>query len=250
MKKLLLLSSTVLLAASCSQEKRLLHKAEIATERMEYDQAIAYYDEVLQKNSNSYRANAGKGIVLSEFTEQYDKAIPYLSKALSESPRDTLMNLNYNLGKSYHITGNYTQALYYYGKLKGYSEKEDPSFSYTLSKAIDDCHYALAHTEVAPPEEQQVSNAGPVINSPMPEYGAVMVGNDMIFPSKRKAEPNEKKNPWTGKYFESMYISTWENGKFSEPRRYTLPDMGDESEYQKHNEAVISASADGKKLYV
>jgi len=250
MKKLLILTPTFLLLLSCSQEKRLIHKAEVATERMEYDQAIAYYDEVLEKNSNSYRANAGKGMVLSEFTEQYDKAIPYLEKALSESPKDTLANLNYNLGKSYHITAQYNKALVYYGKLKNYNEVGDPTFGYVLTKSIADCNYALAHPKVAEPSEQNIKNVGTPVNTPMPEYGAVMVGNDMIFTSKRKDDEKEKKNGWDGKYFESMYISTLQDGKFTEPRRYTLPDLDENSEFQKHNEAVISASPDGKKLYV
>ncbi|MCE3260791.1 MAG: hypothetical protein K0S12_2432 [Bacteroidetes bacterium] len=107
MKNLILLSVAAVLAVSCSQEKKLLRKAAVAVEQSDYEKGIKYYDQILSKNKNSYYGNAGKGVVLSEYLAQHEKAIPYLEKALDKSPRKTQMKLNYDLGKSYHHVGNY-----------------------------------------------------------------------------------------------------------------------------------------------
>src|SRR5690349_195303 len=97
----------ILLMASCSQEKKLLRKASVAVDQSDFDKAIAQYDEILAKNDKSFFGNAGKGIVLSEYMSRHEQAIPYLEKALANSPPDkTKPILNGNLGKSYHFIGN------------------------------------------------------------------------------------------------------------------------------------------------
>src|SRR5207237_633883 len=76
-----------LLLASCSAERKTLRKASNAVDRMEYDEALAQYDKLVQKDHNSFYGNAGKGIVLSEFLARHEQAIPYLEKAVANSPK-------------------------------------------------------------------------------------------------------------------------------------------------------------------
>lgn len=237
--------------SSCSENKRLIKKAEIATGRMEYQKAIGYYDQVLEKDKESYRANTGKGIVLSDFMGKYDVAIPYLEKALSLSPKkDTLVKINYNLGKAYHYTGNYNKALYYYGRVTPYNETGDSDADPYLNKRIADCKYALKNTDIGPENEQNVKNAGNMINTENPEYAPVSAGNNLYFTSKKQDDEKEKVNGWDGKYFESMYVSSFINNNFSKPERYTIPDLDENSKFQKHNEAVISVADKDKKMYI
>lgn len=252
MKKLipLKLAFVLCILVSCSQEKKLLRKANIATDRMEYEKAIAYYDQAIELNGNSYRANVGKGIVLAEFMERYAEAIPYLEKALNHSPEDTLPKINYDLGKSYHHLNNYQRALYYYYKVVPYNKANNPDFDIFLSKRIADCKYALTHNTTAPADEQLVVNVGRPVNTDMPEYSPVFINGELLFTSKLKDNANEKKNEWDGKYFESMYVSTFNKKEFSEPRKYTLPDMNSKKKYAKYNEAVVSVTPDRKKLFV
>src|SRR5688572_13644516 len=101
MKKLVfaILILITLFISFCSSEKTLVRKASNAVESADYDQAIAYYDEVLVKDSNSYYATAGKGIVLSEYKEKHREAIPYLEKALKNSPKKNLTKIYADLGK-------------------------------------------------------------------------------------------------------------------------------------------------------
>jgi outer membrane protein OmpA-like peptidoglycan-associated protein/tetratricopeptide (TPR) repeat protein len=234
---------------SCSQEKILIRKASNAVDVYDYDKAISYYDQILAKDSNSFYANAGKGIVLSEYMGKYDKAIPYLEKA-SKNPKKASMKINNDLGRSYHYVGNYPRALDFYDKVAQVNNEDSEDYDYFLSKRISDCRYALEHPEVASVEEQSYKNIGPVINTDMPEYGAIYKNDELLFTSKRQDTPKEKKNGLDGRYFESMYVSTIKDGSYSAPRRYTLPDKGKESNFKRGSESALSISPDGKTLYV
>ncbi|MBA3971918.1 MAG: tetratricopeptide repeat protein, partial [Bacteroidetes bacterium] len=196
----------------------MIRKAEVATDRMEYTKALAYYDQALEKDNNNYHANTGKGIILSEFMERYDMALPYLEKALSLSPKkDTLVKINYNLGKGYHYLENYNKALYYYSRVSPHNEVDNSDYDPYLNKRISDCNYAMAHSTVAPKGEQNIINVGNSINSELPEYAAVPAGDNLYFTSKKKDDEKENINAWDGKYFESMYVSKVNNDIFTTP---------------------------------
>jgi outer membrane protein OmpA-like peptidoglycan-associated protein/tetratricopeptide (TPR) repeat protein len=228
--------------------KKYLRKAEKATGRIEYAKALEYYNKVLDSDPNSYEANAGKGMVLGEFMERYEQAIPYLEKALAKSTKDTLLTIYYTLGKCYHYQGDYNRALYCYNKLQGYEEIGNPMFAVFLRKNIADCYYGLEHKTQG---KQYVQNSGPVINTPNPEYAPVIMNkNELVFTSKRKDDDKEKLNEWDGKYFESMYTSNIENGKLSTPKRFTRPDLKNDSKFPKYNESTISISLDGRSLFL
>ncbi len=238
----------ILLMASCSQEKKLLRKASVAVDQSDFDKAIAQYDEILAKNDKSFFGNAGKGIVLSEYMSRHEQAIPYLEKALANSPPEkTKPILDGNLGKSYHFIGNYARALTYYGKLDNNPDYSD--YDEFLTKRIADCKYAIAHPEVAPPENQSIVNVGNTVNTDKPEYTPVFTNNNLFFTSKRQDDPKEKKNGIDGKFFESVYVSEMKDGTFGAPQRVDLGSTaGMRSE--KMGEAVASASPDGQKLFI
>src|ERR1041384_4893364 len=86
MKKIVPLVLLSLAFTFCSQEKKLLRQASNAVDRSDFDKANGYYDQIIQKNENSFFGNAGKGVVLSEFQGRHEQAIPYLEKALANSP--------------------------------------------------------------------------------------------------------------------------------------------------------------------
>lgn len=241
---------SILFMVSCSEEKKLIRKASNAVDVYDYDKAISYYDQILAKDSNNFAANAGKGVVLSEYMSKYDKAIPYLEKANKKSPGKTSMKINNDLGKSYHYIGNYPRALYFYGKSTTDNKEDSPDYDILLSKRIADCKFAMENPEINPPELQSVKNVGSVINTDMPEYGPLYTNGKLIFTSKRKDTPKEKKNGLDRRYFESMYISNVNNNSFSAPRRFTLPDKGNDSKFPKGGESAVSISADGKTLYI
>src|SRR4051812_24149258 len=194
MKKIIPLVLLSLIFTYCSQEKKLLRHAANAVERSEFEKAVGYYDQVIQKDSSSFFGNAGKGVVLSEFMSRHEQAIPYLERALKNTPDKTKPILHSNLGKSYHFVGNYERALFYYGKSQKDNDPKWADYDEFLTKRIADCRYAIEHPQVAPPENQSITNVGPTINTEMPEYTPVVAGGKMYFTSKRQDDPKEKKN--------------------------------------------------------
>ncbi|MBA3664220.1 MAG: OmpA family protein [Bacteroidetes bacterium] len=249
MKRIICVLGIALLAA-CSHEKKMLRKAAIAVEQSDFEKAVTNYDQILKKNKDSYYGNAGKGIVLSEYMGKHEQAIPYLEKALEKSPKKTQGKINNDLGISYHYMGNYTRALYFYGMALTTNTEDNPDYDGFLTKRIADCKYAMEHPEVNPAEEQWVKNVGKPVNTDMPEYSPVFSNGNLLFTSQRKDNPKEVKNGVDGRYFENMYISKVKDGSFTTPERYTLPNYSKNRKFNRHNESVISASADNKILFV
>jgi outer membrane protein OmpA-like peptidoglycan-associated protein len=239
----------ITMEASAQEEKKFIKEAQIATDKVKYDRAIEYYGKALKIKESSFEANAGMGVVLAEYLNRYEEAIPYLEKALRESSSDTISAVYYALGKSYHFIGQYSNALTFYNKLLEFTEIGNPMYLITLKKRIADCQYAMAHMKTD--KTILVSNIGKMINTNQPEYVPMLTSNnELIFTSKRKDDRKEKINSWDGKYFESMYISKMENGSFASPRRFTEPDLADRSKFSKFNESNVSVSPSGNTLFI
>ena len=239
---------------ACSPLNKYIRKAgREAGGKGDLEKARLYYLKAYHLDSNSYKANVGLGITLSEFMGKYQEALPYLKNAERLSTKDTLEDLFYALGKSYHYHEQFDKALTNYHKMQKYTalQDDDKLFHLELDKDIEDCNYAQSHTLITNPKEYYVANVGSKINTPAPEYVPVLTkNNELLFTSKRKDDKKEKINPLDGQYFESMYISKIENGTFSEPRRYTIPDMYLKSAFKKGHESIVSMSPDGKKVFV
>jgi outer membrane protein OmpA-like peptidoglycan-associated protein len=255
MRKLFLLLILVIFSQSIafSQIKRYLRKAAHATDNGRFDKAREYYLKALAINKDNYSANVGFGVTLSEFMDQPEEALPYLQNAYRHTPKDTLPDLLYALAKCYQHFGNFTESINFIDMLGGAVslDEDDKLFQLDLKKRREDCVYAMANTSNTNPKDWYVVNLGSTVNSKTPEYVPVITpNNELLFTSKRQDDKKEKISDLDGKYFESMYLSQTENGKFTAPRRYTVPDLYLSSKYRKHHESVISMSPDGKKLYV
>jgi outer membrane protein OmpA-like peptidoglycan-associated protein len=250
MKKTVPLILLSLLLSYCSQEKKLLRKASAAVDNSEFDKALGYYDQCIKNNDKSFFGYAGKGIVLSEYMGRHEQAIPFLEKALANSPPEkTKPILNDNLARSYHFIGNYKRALQYYGNVQ--QDATYAEYDQFLSKRIADCKYAIEHPEVALPENQTVANIGGPVNTEMPEYTPVVANGNLYFTSKRQDTPKEKKNGVDGKYFESVYVSKGKDGAWTTPEKVTLTEVDKQPlKLRKSGEAVASASPDGKSLFI
>jgi outer membrane protein OmpA-like peptidoglycan-associated protein len=255
MRKFLLVLTLILASQSISfsQVKRYLRKAANATDKGNIEKARMYYQKALAIDKDNYNANIGYGITLSEFLDQPEEALPYLENAYRHTPKDTLPDLIYALAKCYQHHGNFKTSIKFLEMLNGAVaiDEDDKSFQLDLVKRKEDCVYAMANPDPANTKDWYVVNLGSTINSKSPEYVPVITpNNELIFTSKRQDDKREKISDLDGKYFESMYLSQTEGGKFAAPRRYTVPDLFLSSKFRKHHESVISMSPDGKKLYV
>lgn len=236
-----------------SQVKGFLNKAARSTENGYLENARKYYLKALAKDKDNYNANIGMGITLSEFMGQPEEALPYLENAYKHTPKDTLPDLFYALAKCYQHVGKYNEAIFFLEKLNGSValDEDDKGYQLDLTKRKADCVYAMSNSSAMNSKDWYVVNLGSNINSKTPEYVPVITpDNELLFTSKRQDHQKEKINDNDGKYFESMYISKMENGRFTAPRRYTIPDLFLNSKFSKHHESIISMSPDGKKLFI
>lgn len=253
MKKFLSIFLLLLCFASSAQVKKYIRKASKAATKNQLEKARTLYLKAYELDKTNYKTNLGLGITLSEFMDKPEEALPYLETAYAHSPKDTMADLIYALGKCYHHKGEYQKALTFYHKLDASVavEEDDKRYHMDLKKRIEDCEYGLSHTELTNGKEYYVVNAGTNINSKMSEYVPVMTPDNMLlFTSRRQDSPKEKVNPLDGKYYEAMYASKIENGRPQNVRRYTVPDLYMKSKFKKGHESVISISPDGKTLFV
>ncbi len=252
LKNLFVLMSLLYAFPSIAQIKKYISKAENAVYIGDCPKAKEYYLKALQIDSNNYTANLGLGLTMAYFMEDFEACLPYLEKALKLSlDKKSTSDVYYALGKTLHYLGRYDEALIYYEKMLIYEEPGNAMFQPELNKRIEDCKYAIANSAYSDASKWYVVNAGKTINTAMPEYVPVLIGNNkMIFTSKRKDNEKEKLNKDNGQYFESMYITDINNGYTSTPMRYTIPVLNPKSKFKNTNESVISLMPGGKKIFI
>jgi len=223
-------------------------------DRGDFKEAKKNYLKALEIEKDNYKANLGMGFLLSETLEDYATALPYLEKALKNQNKDTVADLSYALGKSYQFTAQFAKALFYFTKLNQVKAFEDDNLDFIkdVTKRKLDCQYALQNFDKIKStfnSDCYVVNVGKTINTDAPEYVPVFnLQNQLIFTSKRKDEKQKITNILDIKYYESMFISKLENGKFSDAKPYELSEL--KSNYLRGNESVISITGDGKELFV
>jgi len=236
---------------SFTPEDKYIRQALKQLEKGNLKEAKVLYQKAIEKDPNSFKANVGMGLLLSELLDNYGGALPYLEKAYKISSKDTMVQLMYSLAKCYQYNGEYEKAIGFFDRLNGYEDyEEEIDLAKDIKKRKEDCNYAITHRSYTAPTNFYIVNAGKTINSDMPEYVPVLTPqNELIFTSRRQDDKKEQLSYLDGKYFESMYISKIEGGGFKEPRRYTLPDQLLSSHYLKKHESVVSMSQDGKILF-
>ena len=233
--------------SSCSMARIYCRLAEFKIDKGNYSGAERYFLKAVNKDSLFYKANLGLGIMYTEWMSRYEEAEPYLQRALHASRKDTSYDIIFALGKIYHYEGQYKKALAYYNRMKDVVDFEKESnFQSELQKRKDDCNYALEHIKDEEPANLVVTNAGPSINSSMPEYVPLLHGNELYFTSKRKDDPSEKVSYHDGRYQEAIYISSLSANRYTPVRIVHTKTAA----FNRTNagESVVSVSQDGKEL--
>ena len=174
------------------------------------------------------------------------KCIPFLEKALKFNP-NVGENILYNLGRGYHLNSEWNKAIDYYKQYKATLKPGDKKSQVDLAdadKKIMECRDGIEL--VKNPVLVFIDNAGPEINSAFPDYGPVISADESVimFTSRRNTTTGGDISPSDQQYFEDIYISTGENGKWS-----IAKNMGKPVNTEGHD-AIVGLSADGQKLFI
>jgi outer membrane protein OmpA-like peptidoglycan-associated protein len=230
-----------------------LRQARHYADNGDYYSSEEKYLKILKKDSLHKAANMELGLILNEYTENPLKAGPYLLRGERALKNDTIPELIYEIGRYYHMTGNFEKAKSYFSKLLKYqiATKEGLTVRAIILKDIADCDYAIKNDNKIDPRFV-TQNIGGDVNTVFPEYVPVITAdnNSLIFTSRRKSNRHNKVDYADMKYYEDIFLAKSDNGKFQDSVHF----LQEGSEFKeiknsKLNESVISISHDGKKLF-
>lgn len=212
-----------------------------------YNFAIPYFLAAEKFNPNNDQLNylIGK-CMLSSHAPDRTLALPYLQTAYKLNP-SVAPDIHYLLGRAYHLNMQWEEAKQEYNTyLESLDPNKDPEAVADVKKKIEECNNGeeLVKTPVT---NIKIDNLGQYINSPDPEYGAIVTPDEseIIFTSRRPAEKGKNQvAPIDGLYMENVYTAFNQNGTWGEATNIGV------SVNTTGQDAIAGVSTDGKTLYV
>lgn len=233
---------------------------QLLMEQKQWMHALFIWKNMLEKNQDQANYNYLAGICQLNLNLGKKEALPFLEKALKNvskayEPFDYLedkapLDLYYYLGKAYHYNYQFDLAIENYNKFK--TEGPKKHFLITTGEVNHQINISNnAKKEIANSKENdyKIYNIGGVINSEFSDFSPVVTlgENILFFTSRRMRKDSSNADflvPDDGKLYEDIYFSLKDaNENWSEPH---LVNISKEDE----NEATISVSADGNRLFV
>ncbi len=212
---------------------------------MFYKLAVYHYFAANQFNPNNALLNYKIGKCYL-FSSNKLKSIPFLEKALKLNPQFD-PEIHYLLGKAYHLDMQWDKSIAefkFFQKAIKHETAEEILFVADADKHIAEC---LTGKElVKKPVRVFIDNAGPEVNSQYPDYGTVISADEsvMLFTSRRANTTGGKIDPGINEYFEDIYSSTKNNGKWTAALNMGTPINTDD------HDANSGVSADGQKFLI
>lgn len=250
----ILLASTICYAQKPTKDEKNLYKLankQLASE--DYKEAQASYTKLVEMNATNevYFFEGGLSYYFSDFERA--KGIPFFESSLQNSKEDTIPELYYYLGRSYHLNGEFNKSKDAFNKFKPFIEADSKAGQELMKKA----DYFVAVNERGSDfltnknENIVTTNLGDKINSSYGEYAPVLKKDDnvLLFTSRRESSISKKldkdllpyENVYIAKKVDEMWsIITDEN----EIQKYVPKNLN-----SKKHEAGVIYSSDGKTLY-
>jgi len=177
-------------------------------------------------------------------TESKFKALPYLEKAKELGYIKD--HVDFYLGRAYHLDHQFDKAIDQYELSKkglNIKKSEDLDKLKSIDRYIEMC--ISGKWLVTNPINVKIENLSKNVNSPYPDYAPVISADEtvLIFTSRRPNTTGGQKDE-KGYYNEDIYISTKEDGQWSEPKN-----IGSVINTNGHD-ASIGLSPDGQELLI
>ncbi|MDW8135143.1 MAG: OmpA family protein, partial [Bacteroidia bacterium] len=221
--------------------ERHLRKAAELMQVEDYANALGEYENALTYNPFSSEAYLNGGYCAWRL-RQNKKAVEYFQKAeqmgVNFPPRFTLAYAD-----ALQRVGQPTKALPLIEKLLSQLKPSDPMY-----ERVRVTHHHLRNAEklMQNPQKIQITNIGPVLNSPYPDYAPVISADEsvLLFTSRRPGSTGGKV-AGDGLYYEDIYISEKDAaGKWTPPRNIGAPLN------TPVHDACVALSADGQTLFL
>lgn len=213
-------------------------------------------DKLLTMKPESSNYNYRKGFLMLEIRKDYEKAIPYLEKAILNTDQNFDMygiseksaptDAFFHLGTCYHLNEDIDKAKEYYSKFIEMSKSKSELIPVSQLRLIQ-CD--RAKEAMANPVNVKINNAGNAVNNEFPDYAPTISldGTSLYYTSRRPWDDGSTetfRDPKIHQYPEDVYVSySSPDGSWMTPIRldFCIP---------KRNEATISVSTDERRIYL
>jgi len=229
-----------------------LNKAKKHIRRSDYVEAAKIYDTYLINKPDDQYAQAEYASILYFDLKDYEKANPYIKKALTNST-DTL-SFGLALLKTEIYLGHNEIATDLISKLEKFSEKHPKytEFKNELKYDVKILDYQKNHPSLLKPNIFFVVNAGKEVNSVYADYVSMTDLNEqfILLTSRRKTKQKEKTVDLENAYKEKMFSSNRKLNRFDTAYNVHYEFNGIKSKKAFTNESFVSLSPDGNSLYL
>lgn len=238
-------------------------KFDVAVELMgkkQYFQSLRIWLIILEEQPDNANYNYKAGVCYLYQNLDKTKSLPYLEKAAKNASKNydpfffaenkAPLDVYFYLGKAYHLSHQFDKAIEMFNRFKDEANKK-----HVLQSEVQH-QIAMANNakhEIANPRQSgtEITNLGPNINSEYSDYSPVISldENALFFTSRRLRVDSSNISaiiPDDGKYYEDIYVSFRDriSGEWGPAKMVDLDNR------VRENEATISVSSDGQKLYI
>lgn len=172
------------------------------------------------------------------------KCLDYFVKAynLNKTISDDIL---YLIARGYHLNYKFEDAIKNYTAYRNLlSPKELEAQRKDITKKIEECNNGIEL--IKSPVRVFIDNVGESINSSYSEYSPLISADEsmMIFTSRRENTTGGGRDPGDQQYFEDVYVSYQEDGKWSPAKNIGSPINTDK------NDATVGLAPDGQQLFI
>ncbi len=209
----------------------------------EYHYALPFFLKLDSLKPEDPEINYKTGVCFYKSDNKF-KALEYLEK--SKKLMHKHHELDLMLAKVYHLHHDFDKAIEHYNHHKRYikSKSEDGAFELKeMDLYISQCENGKVM--IKKPVSYEITNLGPNINSPFPEYSPVISADEtvIIYTSRRKGTGGQI-DDHDGHFYEDVFISQKE-GNVWQP----AVNIGKNINTNDHD-ACIGLSPDGQKMFI
>jgi outer membrane protein OmpA-like peptidoglycan-associated protein/tetratricopeptide (TPR) repeat protein len=217
-----------------------------------YNLALDHYLKANDVNPQNAELNYKIGVCYL-FSSFKPKSIAYLEKAKSLNP-DVNNKLSYYFARAYHFNMQWDKAIQEYEAYSKRIAASSEEKNSDVEKKIKECKNGIALMEdtirmhkLPDSLRYNIINLGLEINSNYPDYHPAISADEsvMYFTSRRENTTGGGIDQNEGKYYEDIYFSTCENGKWTEAKN-----LGDPINRSNQHEATCALSVDGQRLFI
>lgn len=228
-------------------------------EQKQWMHALVIWKSMLNTQPDNANLNYQAGVCQINLNLDKKNALPYLEKAMknvskAHDPFDFMedrapLETYFYMGKALHLNYQFDKAIEYYNKFK--TEGPKKHFLITSGEVdhqINISNNAKEYIANTHENDYKITNIGGVINTEFSDFSPVVsLGEDILFFTSRRMRKDSSNAdylvPDDGKLYEDIYFSLRSGESWTEPHLVGISEAD-------VNEATISVSADGTRLFV